>query len=43
MSERKVARDARTGRFVTLAYAEEHPETTVVETIAYPERKEQAE
>lgn len=29
----KRARDAITGKFVTLAYAKENPETTVVETV----------
>ena len=33
MAEYKRARDAITGRFVTLKYAEEHPDTTVVETV----------
>ena len=30
---RKVHRDAKTGRFVTKQYAEEHPDTTVTETV----------
>jgi len=29
----KVTRDARTGRFTTLWYAQRHPKTTVVETV----------
>lgn len=38
MSEkRKVARSSRTGRFVSKEYAREHPDTTQIETITYPE------
>ena len=33
--ERKEARDSITGEFVTMEYAELHPETTTVETIEY--------
>jgi hypothetical protein len=29
----QVARDARTGRFITLRHARRHPRTTVVETV----------
>lgn len=29
----KVARSAKTGRFVKKSYAEKHPNTTVVETV----------
>ena len=29
-------RDARTGMFTTLAYAQEHPSTTVVERVPLP-------
>jgi hypothetical protein len=29
----KVARDARTGRFITLRQAKRHPRSTVVETV----------
>jgi hypothetical protein len=32
----KVARDAKTGEFVTKKYAEKHPDTTVVETVKRP-------
>ena len=40
---RKVARDARTGRFVPLSEARRRPATTVVETIKYPPRPATAE
>ena len=33
MTKFKVGRDAETGKFVTVQYAEKHPNTTVVETI----------
>lgn len=33
MSVIKVARDAVTGRYVTMEYAEQNPETTVVEEV----------
>lgn len=33
MTKVKVGRSAKTGRFVTIKYAESHPNTTVVETI----------
>ncbi len=32
-SSRKVARSAKTGRFVKKGYAKRHPSTTVVETV----------
>ena len=35
---RKVARDARTGRFISLAAARRRPASTVVETIMYRPR-----
>lgn len=35
---RKVARDARTGTFITLAEAHRRPSSTVVETVKYPPR-----
>jgi hypothetical protein len=31
--ETKIGRDAKTGRFIPVEEAEEHPHTTVVETI----------
>jgi hypothetical protein len=33
MTNFKIGRDAETGKFVTIQYAEKHPKTTVVETI----------
>jgi hypothetical protein len=33
MTKFKVGRNAETGQFVTVEYAEKHPKTTVVETI----------
>ena len=33
MTKFKVGRDAETGQFVTIQYAEKHPKTTVIETI----------
>ncbi len=33
MRKFKVGRDAETGQFVPVQYAEKHPKTTVVETI----------
>lgn len=30
---KKIARSAKTGRFVTKTYAKRHPNTTVVETV----------
>lgn len=40
--ERKEARDSITGEFVTMEYAELHPETTTVETIEYDDDDEPA-
>ena len=34
----KVARSAKTGKFVTIRYANTHPSTTVVETIKKPKK-----
>ena len=39
MSERKIARDAGTGRFVSRDYAASLPERTVVETIRIGTRR----
>jgi hypothetical protein len=36
----KVARDARTGRYTTLRFAERHPKTTVVETVIIMRRRD---
>jgi hypothetical protein len=36
---RKVARSAKTGRFVKKGYAKKHSSTTVVETIKSPKRR----
>lgn len=33
MKKFKIGRNAETGQFVTVQYAEKHPKTTVVETI----------
>lgn len=35
---RRIARDAKTGKFVSIAYAEAHPDTTVVETVEVKDR-----
>jgi len=35
----KLGRDAKTGRFVPLDYAQKHPNTTVIETIKLPRKK----
>ena len=37
--ERKIGRDARTGRFIPVDKAKRNPNTTVVETIPNPKRK----
>lgn len=34
-ASRRVARSAKTGRFVSMKYAKRHPSTTVVETVIY--------
>jgi hypothetical protein len=39
---RKQARDAITGRFVSMRVAQRRPGTTVVETIRYPPRPKKA-
>jgi hypothetical protein len=39
MAVRKIARDARTGRFIPLEEAKKRPNTTVVETINVPSKK----
>lgn len=31
-------RDAKTGEFVTIRYADKHPSTTVIETIPLPKK-----
>lgn len=36
---RKVGRDAKTGRFITVKEANKRPNTTVVETIKNPKKK----
>jgi len=38
----KRGRDAGTGRFVTEKYADNHPNTTVVETIKIPVQKKRS-
>ena len=35
----KVARSAKTGRFVSKKHAAKHPSTTVVETVKSPKKK----
>jgi len=39
MAKRKVARDAKTGQFITRKKAKQRPATTVVETINYPKKR----
>jgi len=39
MPNTKVARSAKTGKFVTKKYAASHPNTTVVETVKTPKKK----
>jgi hypothetical protein len=38
--QRKVGRDAKTGRFKSIDFAKKHPATTVEETVAMPKRKQ---
>lgn len=39
MPTRKIARDARDGRFITQKEAKRRPSTTVVETVKTPSKK----
>ena len=38
--QRKVGRDAKTGRFKSRDYVKKHPATTVEETVVMPNRKQ---
>ncbi len=39
MTDRKIGRDAKTGRIIPVKEAERRPNTTVVETVKVPKRK----
>ena len=38
--QRKVGRDAKTGRFKSIEYVKKYPATTVEETVVVPKRKQ---
>jgi hypothetical protein len=39
MANKKIGRDAETGKFMPVKDAERHPKTSVVETMKAPKRK----